>query len=331
MINNEWFPTPKPVCLKMYSKIKERLNCRSRILDPEAGNGGILDYIIHRHEDDYNYGKVTSKNIFAIELEYEFRFILSGKGYNVIGTDFLDYSEPTLFDLVIMNPPFSVGAKHVNHAWKFVKPGGQLVALLNAETVRNPHTADRILLSKLLSDHGEVEELGQCFKDSERPTNVEVVMVSMIKPSQNSGQFGDQSNFAGFESGKFEFKDDFEAEEFVANPIAHTNLIKALVAQYDAAVASLIAKIEANSKPTQKYLEDQLKKVSDEKCNEFTHTDKVDSRWFTMRYYKKGTLHLEFKDLEVLKEFNRRAAIGKQWIPDETSAPKVKYKRLAAA
>ena len=33
-----------------------------------------------------------------------------------------------------------------------------------------------------------------------------------------------------------------------------------------------------------------------------------------MKIFKKGTLHLDFLDLDLLAEFNKRAAEGKQWL-----------------
>jgi len=42
-----------------------------------------------------------------------------------------------------------------------------------------------------------------------------------------------------------------------------------------------------------------------------------ESEFFNIRYYKKGTIHLVFKDLELLAMFNRAAAKGKKWLPDE--------------
>lgn len=44
------------------------------------------------------------------------------------------------------------------------------------------------------------------------------------------------------------------------------------------------------------------------------YSDKFYSSFFAMRMFKKGTLHIDFQDLDLLDEFNRIAAEGKNWI-----------------
>jgi hypothetical protein len=42
----------------------------------------------------------------------------------------------------------------------------------------------------------------------------------------------------------------------------------------------------------------------------------AESTFFKMRYFKKGTLHLEFKDADLWERFNITAAKGKNWLPE---------------
>lgn len=44
------------------------------------------------------------------------------------------------------------------------------------------------------------------------------------------------------------------------------------------------------------------------------------STYFTMRCYKKGTLHLQFRDETLWERFNIMAATGKNWLPDDTKS-----------
>ena len=44
----------------------------------------------------------------------------------------------------------------------------------------------------------------------------------------------------------------------------------------------------------------------------------TESEWFQIRFYQKGTLHLVFKDLELLEKFNMLAARGRNWLPPES-------------
>ena len=43
----------------------------------------------------------------------------------------------------------------------------------------------------------------------------------------------------------------------------------------------------------------------------------AESEFFTMRFFKKGTLHLEFKDRYTWQEFNMRVARQRNWLPDK--------------
>ena len=45
-----------------------------------------------------------------------------------------------------------------------------------------------------------------------------------------------------------------------------------------------------------------------------------ESTYFEMRCYKKGTLHMHFKDKELWELFNLTAARGKNWLPDDVKA-----------
>ena len=44
----------------------------------------------------------------------------------------------------------------------------------------------------------------------------------------------------------------------------------------------------------------------------------VDTEFFTVRAYQKGTIHLTFKSEKVWKDFNYQAARNKKWLPDST-------------
>ena len=99
--------------------------------------------------------------------------------------DFLEYRPECRIDLIAMNPPFSNGDEHLMHAWEIAN-GADIVCLLNAETIRNPHTRRREALCKLIEDHGSVEYLGSAFADSRRPTDVEIAMVRLHKPRDAS-------------------------------------------------------------------------------------------------------------------------------------------------
>lgn len=53
-----------------------------------------------------------------------------------------------------------------------------------------------------------------------------------------------------------------------------------------------------------------------------------ESTFFKIKFFKKGTIHLEFKDLDLWNEFNYRACVGKKWMPEaEVKKHRSKYKK----
>jgi hypothetical protein len=82
---------------------------------------------------------------------------------------------------VVMNPPFAAGDLHLLKAWDWLYKG-EIVCLLNAETLRNPYTETRKRLVKIIAENnGRVKELGRCFSTAERATDVDVVQVYLKK------------------------------------------------------------------------------------------------------------------------------------------------------
>ena len=45
-------------------------------------------------------------------------------------------------------------------------------------------------------------------------------------------------------------------------------------------------------------------------------TSNIDTKYFTVTLYKKGTAHLTFKDLDLLKKFNLYCGKKLNWLPD---------------
>ena len=51
------------------------------------------------------------------------------------------------------------------------------------------------------------------------------------------------------------------------------------------------------------------------RAEEEGQTKKVQLKYFTVTFYKKGTCHIEFTDLELLKKFNIFGSQRKGWLP----------------
>lgn len=173
VFDTEYFPTPDSLIGKMIAPFHEQLTKRT-ILEPSAGSGSILDYI----QRSLSWNK--RRPLYCCEVNPELVYTLQGKGYKVVAEDFLTFEPMHDFDLVIMNPPFSNGDEHLLKAWDILN-GGDIVCLLNAETIRNPYTAKRKLLASIIEKNGSVEFIGRPFATASRKTNVEVALVRLHK------------------------------------------------------------------------------------------------------------------------------------------------------
>ncbi|HCF2032933.1 TPA: PLxRFG domain-containing protein [Pseudomonas aeruginosa] len=91
------------------------------VLEPSAGMGHMADAIREQ----------TGVEPDVVELSSERRELLEAKGYNLVGSDFMEVSGKQ-YDRIVMNPPFSKGRdiQHVQHAYSLLKPGGRLVAIM---------------------------------------------------------------------------------------------------------------------------------------------------------------------------------------------------------
>jgi len=173
--NPDLYPTPEWLVKKMLSKVDFRNQKIKNILEPSAGLGNIIDVI----NSDIN--KHSSYNICAIEIDNKCRNVLLSKNVKVIDSDFLAYNGLEQFDLIIANFPFSDGDKHLHKALD-VLFSGQIVCLLNAETIKNPYSNSRKdLVSKLNKLDAKIEYLQNAFSDADRKTNVETALIYIEK------------------------------------------------------------------------------------------------------------------------------------------------------
>ncbi len=113
------FYTPQEVAqdLVRMADVEPGMAC----LEPSAGDGAIAQAL-------QEFGaKVT-----CIELNPEAAQKLEERGFDPLVTDFLTVEPEEVYDRVVMNPPFTrdQDIDHVLHAFKFLKPGGKLVAIM---------------------------------------------------------------------------------------------------------------------------------------------------------------------------------------------------------
>lgn len=87
-----------------------------------------------------------------------------------------------------------------------------------------------------------------------------------------------------------------------------------LLSDIDKAMCFVMDMVYTEIYSTSDAIGNRLKLLNDRKKLYAKHTDKFDSTFFNIRIFKKGTVHLEFRDEEVWAKFNQVASDGKAWI-----------------
>ncbi|MBS1562348.1 MAG: strawberry notch C-terminal domain-containing protein [Bacteroidetes bacterium] len=123
----EHFPTPQHVIDSMLQYAQPKAG--DRVLEPSAGEGNIASSI----------AAIEGVRLEVVEYEPLLSDILSLKGFDVVGSDFMAYNTngEVKYDAIIMNPPFDRGVdiQHVYHAFSMLKPGGRLVAITSGASI----------------------------------------------------------------------------------------------------------------------------------------------------------------------------------------------------
>lgn len=245
MFNNEFFPTPKSIINKMLSSVDWQQV--KTILEPSAGKGNILEAITEKEKyylNSSNYGRdKIHYDIDCIEIDPNLQHILKGKCYRVVHNDFMTYNSMKQYDLIVMNPPFSNGDKHLLKALEMQSiNGGGIICLLNAETLKNPYTNARKDLQRKLTEYkATVEFIQDGFTDAERKTAVEVAMIKVLIPEQKK-----QSFIYEHLQQEEQYKETEEEQQTYS--IINNDFIKGIVNQYNLEVKaglSLIKEYEA--------------------------------------------------------------------------------------
>ena len=184
---NGFYPTPTNLADKMLAGID--WNLVETVLEPSAGKGDLASVVSKRMEYR-SAGRYTEKcrpDIDVIEIDENLRYILKGKGFRIVFDDFMRFRTHKRYDLIVMNPPFDNGAKHLLKALELQERGGTVICLLNAETLRNPYTADRDLLLRRLQEYNaSIDYIDNAFADAERKTGVEIALVKADIPPAES-------------------------------------------------------------------------------------------------------------------------------------------------
>lgn len=117
----QFYRTPTAVIERVLNNV--HIKPGSLVLEPSCGDGAILDELVKR-----------GMKAAGIEVDAGRAKQSRAKGHGVMIGNFLSVEPNPMYDAVVMNPPF-VGkhyVKHVEHALKFLKDGGQLITILPA-------------------------------------------------------------------------------------------------------------------------------------------------------------------------------------------------------
>ena len=178
--------------------------------------------------DSYD-SDLTNKvfEIEAVEIDTSLQAILKDKKIKIAGNDFAEYNPCCRYDLIMMNPPFKDGDKHLLKALKLIENGGQCVCILNAETLKNPYSDSRIYLANLLEKYeADIEYIENAFSDAENTTDVEIALVYVDIPTKEI----ELDVFKNLVMGE-EYKCDYE--DYNDTQLATDDIIGNFVKQYE--------------------------------------------------------------------------------------------------
>lgn len=223
--NSDFYPTPKNLIDKMLDGLEWKMI--HTILEPSAGKGNIVEALREKQKFNNKWYTTIKLDIDCIESDENLRAVLKEKNIRVVHDDFLTYNTMKEYDLIVMNPPFSNGCKHLLKALELQqRNGGAVVCLLNAETLKNECNNERIMLNRMLREYNaDIQYIQDAFADAERKTDVEVALVKVKLPDVHRESF----IFDGLEKAK-------ERKECVYNTgntqVAENDFFKAIVEQY---------------------------------------------------------------------------------------------------
>lgn len=198
--SKDYYPTPPALAAELLAGLKIDGHsieyAGGPILEPSAGSGDLaraiekaadIRYNSDGTRDDYystgNKYRLDALQLDCIEKSADLRAVLKENGFRVVHDDFLTFTPRAHYKAIIMNPPFSEGARHLLHALHIMERGGEVRCILNAETIRNPCTNERKELSALLAKYNARITYKQgAFTHAARKTAVEVALVAVTIP-----------------------------------------------------------------------------------------------------------------------------------------------------
>jgi hypothetical protein len=148
---------------------------KSRILEPSAGRGALVNALRDRHRDIV----VDCYELMDLNASYLKRNVPNA---NIIGDDFLNHDVNDKYDCIVANPPFSKNQDiiHVTKMIEICKEGGNVVSVMSnhwRNCANKKEKAFRDLLEQY--DHDIIDIPAGSFKES--GTNIACCIVVINK------------------------------------------------------------------------------------------------------------------------------------------------------
>ncbi len=262
--NADFYPTPNEVINTMM--LGEDILGKT-ILEPSAGSGNIVKWLKENGAGE----------IIACEKDPHLRKLLAGECCLIAG-DFLTVTPEQVshIDYIVMNPPFSDGVRHIQHAFEIAPAGCTIIALCNSSNLEHRYTGARQELYELVELYGCSEYLGTVFDTAERKTNVSVSLIKLYKEGEAEDEFDG-----------YMFSDEEDClDRNETEGIVQYNVVRDMVNRYTSAVKLFDETMEASNKIN------EVAKFSDERFDyvpiRFTTVDTKGSAVnITRQQYKK--------------------------------------------
>ncbi len=212
--NADFYPTPEEVVNTMM--MGENIIGKT-ILEPSAGSGNIVRWLKANGAGD----------VIACEKDKYLQKFLAGE-CNLLAEDFLSVTAEQVshVDYIVMNPPFSDGAKHILHAYEIAPVGCTIITLCNSSNLEKRWNESYATLQETIELYGNSEWLGNVFDTAERKTDVDVSLVKLYKEGEAGNEF---SNYM------FSNEDDaLNANE--TEGLVQYNVVRDMVNRYISAV-----------------------------------------------------------------------------------------------
>ncbi len=121
--SHQYYPTPIALGERLVDLLE--IEEGDSILEPEAGQGGLA-------------GLLPKDQTMCVEISPLFCHILREKGFSVEQADFLTWNPERMFDVVVMNPPYSDGRwqAHLEKAGRMLAAKGRIGAVLPVTAVQ---------------------------------------------------------------------------------------------------------------------------------------------------------------------------------------------------